>query len=59
MEVITMKVKPYKGKFVYRNTANRVNDMLVLATKPDRTELRKEAKEFIEIIRQRRASVVK
>lgn len=54
-----MKIKPYKGKYVSRKKANEVNDMLALATKPDRTELNKEAREFIEIIRARRASNVK
>lgn len=59
MEVILMKVKPYKGKYVSRKRANEVNDMLALATRPDRTALEKEAQEFIEIIRKRRASNVK
>ena len=56
MEVISMKVKPFKGKYVSRRRANEVNDMLAVAAKPDRTELKREAQEFIEIIRQRRAS---
>ena len=53
------KIKPYKGKYVSRKKAKEVNDMLALATRPDRTALEKEAQEFIEIIRKRRASNVK
>ena len=54
-----MTVKPFKGKYASRRKSNEVNDMLALATRPDRTELEKEAKEFIEIIRKRRTSDVK
>ena len=56
---MSMKIKPYKGKYVSRKKANEVNDMFALATKPDRTALNKEAKEFTEIIRARRTSNVK
>lgn len=54
-----MRIKPFKGKYVSRKKANEINDMLAVATKPDRTELEKEAQEFIEIIRKRRTSNTK
>ncbi len=55
MEDVIMKVKPYKGKWVSRSRANQVNDMLCSAQIPDRTELRKQALAFEEVIQQRRA----
>ena len=54
-----MRVKPYKGKFVFRKRANRVNDMFLSAVTPDRTKLIQEAKEFEELIKQRRSMKVK
>ena len=53
-----MRVKPYKGKFVFRKRANRVNDMFLSAVTPDRTELIQEAKEFEELIKLRRSMKV-
>jgi len=50
-----VRVKPWKGKFVFRAKANKINDMLLSAPKPDRTELEKEAQEFIELIKERRS----
>lgn len=53
-----MRVKPYKGKFVFRKKANKVNNMFLSSEKPDRTMLIKEAKEFEELIRQKRSMKV-
>lgn len=56
MEVISMfRTRPYKGKFLTRGRANRINDELLNAEVPDRTELEKEAAEFIEFIKEKRA----
>lgn len=56
MEVISMfRTRPYKGKYLTRGRANRINDALLNSEVPDRTELKKEAKEFIEFIRNKRA----
>ncbi len=49
-----MKVKPYKGKFLFRSQANKINDALLSVGKPDRTALEKEASEFIEYIKNKR-----
>lgn len=59
MEDILMKIRPFRGKYVSRKKANEINNLLAIATKPDRTELEKEAREFIEIIRKRRTSDIK
>ena len=59
MKASEMRVKPYKGKFVFRKRANRVNDMFLSAVTPDRTKLIQEAKEFEELIKQRRSMKVK
>ena len=53
--MVDMKVKPWRGKFVFRGKANRINDMFLSAQKPDRTELEKEANDFIELIKMRRS----
>ena len=50
-----MKVKPFKGRYVNRKKANRVNDFLLSSRKPDHTALKKEADEFIEYIKERRS----
>lgn len=56
MEVISMKkIKPYKGKFLLRAQANRINDALASAKAPDRRALELEAKEFIDFIKSKRA----
>lgn len=57
--MILLKIKPYKGRYVTRKKANTVNDMFASTPKPDRTALYKEAEEFIEIIRQKRAYNIK
>ena len=49
-----IRVRPFKGRWCTRDQANRINDMLLSATRPDRTELRKEAKEFHELLKERR-----
>ena len=54
-----MKLKPYKGKFVFRGTANKINDLLLSAKRPDRSALEKEAKEFERMIKERRSIKVK
>lgn len=54
-----IRIKPYKGKFVFRGKANKVNDMLLSASAPDRTLLIQEAKEFEELIKQRRSMKVR
>lgn len=59
MEATGLRVKPYKGKFVFRRTARRINRMFDSATVPDRTQLIQEAKEFEELIKQRRSMQVK
>ena len=46
-----MRVKPYRGKYVSRRRAKRINDMLLSSKRPDRTALKKEAEEFIEYMR--------
>lgn len=46
-----MRIRPFKGKWVSRNNANKINDMLLSAPKPDRTALKKESEEFIEYIK--------
>ena len=55
MEVSCMRVKPYKGKYAGRKSANYVNDMLLSSQKPDRTALKKESEEFIAYIREKRS----
>ena len=55
MEVSVMKVKPFRGKFVGRKKANRVNDMFLSASRPDRTALKKESEEFLAYIREKRS----
>ena len=45
----------FTSKGVFRANAKTVNNMLRSATVPDRTELRKEADEVIELPRNRRA----
>ena len=50
-----IKVKPYRGRFMTRNKANKINDALFSAKVPDRTELKKEAEEFINFIKKQRA----
>lgn len=50
-----LKAKPYKGRYTSRRSANRMNDMLLSAPTPDRSEMYKEAKEFEKILRVRRA----
>lgn len=54
MEVVLMNVKPYKGKYAPRAMADRIRDKLELAQEPDRTVLKKEAKEFELLILKRR-----
>ena len=49
------RTRPYKGKYLTRGRANRINDALLNSEVPDRTELKKEAKEFIDFIRNKRA----
>lgn len=49
-----LRVKPYKGRWCSRNLANEINDMLQSASKPDRTALKKEAKEVHELLAKRR-----
>ena len=44
------RIKPYKGKWCSRTTANRINDMFLSAVTPDRTKLHKEAEEFAELM---------
>ena len=51
MEVKVMRVKPFKGKYVSRKRARRINDMLLSSQVPDRTALKKESEEFIEYMR--------
>ncbi len=50
-----MRIKPYKGKFVFRGTANEIKDLFLAAKKPDRTALEKEAMEFEAFIKQKRS----
>lgn len=59
VEFMKLKVKPYKGKWCGRNMANQINDMLLSAPKPDRTQLRKDANEFRKLILKRRADARK
>lgn len=48
------KARIFTSKGVFRAKAKTVNNMLRSATVPDRTELRKEADEVIELLRNRR-----
>ena len=50
-----MRVGPFAGKHLTRKQAKEINDMLLNAQKPDRTALKKEAEEFIEEFKARRA----
>lgn len=50
-----MKVKPFTGKKLNKKQAKTINDMLLSAKTPDRTELKKEADEFIATFKARRA----
>ena len=55
MEVIVMKVKPYRGRYVSRKKANYINDLLLSSKKPDHTALKKESEEFIAYIKEKRS----
>ena len=44
--VNVMRVKPWRGKWVSRGKANRINDMFETCPVPDRTALHKEAELF-------------
>ena len=55
MEVVFMKAKPFKGKSLTKKQAAEINAMLINAQKPDHTELKKEAEEFIAAFKARRA----
>lgn len=48
---IIKRIKPYRGRWCSRKAANRVNDMLCSSQPPQRTELKKEAEDFIEYIK--------
>lgn len=51
-----MRIRPFRGKFVFRSTANRINDMFLSAPVPDYKELEKEAKEFEDYILEKRSA---
>lgn len=51
-----IRVKPYKGKYCSRRTANILNDFFGSLEKPDRDALQKEAAEFRDLIISRRAA---
>lgn len=50
-----LRVKPYKGKHVSRRQASRMNNIILSASVPDRSEMYKEAQEFEKILKVRRA----
>ena len=50
-----IRVRPFRGRYLTRRQAKEINDMLLNAQKPDRTALKKEAEEFIEEFKVRRA----
>ena len=50
-----MRVRPFRGRYLTRMQAKEINYMLLNAQKPDRTALKKEAEEFIEEFKARRA----
>lgn len=57
MEVNSMiRVKPFKGKFLFKHQAEEINEALLNSEKPERSKLQKEADEFIEFIKRKRAS---
>lgn len=49
-----IKARPFKGRFMTRRKANRINHALLTSERPDRTVIEKEAKEFIEFIKNTR-----
>lgn len=49
-----IKLKPYKGRYCSRRTANMINDFFMSLPTPDDTKLKKEAEEFKKIIIERR-----
>lgn len=52
-----VRVKPYKTRWCPRAVADRIRDVFAMYDKePDRTALNQEAKEFEELIAQRRKS---
>ncbi len=52
-----VRVKPYKTRWCPRAVADKIRDVFALYDKePDRTALEREAKEFEELIAQRRKS---
>ena len=52
-----VRVKPYKTRWCSRAVADRIRDVFAMYDKePDRTALNQEAKEFEELIAQRRKS---
>ena len=50
------RIRPYKGKWCSRKTANEINDALQSAYTPDRTALKKEAEEYAAYLRAKRVS---
>lgn len=52
--LMRLKARPYKGRYASRISTNRMNDMLLSAPTPDRSEMYKEAKEFEKILKVRR-----
>lgn len=53
-----LKIKLFKKEFVFRSTADKVSDAFRNATVPDRTALEKEAKEYEQILYERKMATL-
>lgn len=57
-ELILIRIRPWKGKWASRRSANRANDMMESSVVPNHDALYKEAKEFEAYMLQKREKII-